>query len=79
MGSNKKKKSKKKPSNSSADQNCNEALQQNSRPPNQKGSEDRINTNVATNKEQKTAKNSRKTQQPDGMPNFQAFSPLQGM
>lgn len=31
------------------------------RPPNQKESEDRINIDVATNKEQKTAKNSLKT------------------
>ena len=48
------------------------------RPPNQKESEDRINIDVATNKEQKTAKNSLKTQQPDGMRNFQAFLPPPG-
>ena len=48
------------------------------RPPNQKESEDRINIDVATNKEQKRAKNSPKTQQPDGMRNFQAFLPPPG-
>ena len=48
------------------------------RPPNQKESEDRINIDVATNKQQKRAKTSPKTQQPDGMRNFQAFLPPPG-
>ena len=46
------------------------------RPPNQKESEDRINIDVATNKEQKTA---RKHSNQMVCEIFKHFSPLQGM
>ena len=56
MGRNKKIKSKKKPNNSTADENSNLALQQNSAPHNENESEHRRITDVATNNLLKRAK-----------------------
>ena len=70
MGRNKKIKSKKKPNNSTADENSNLALQQNSAPHNESESEHRRITDVTTNNLLKRAKKSQLTQHLDGTQNF---------
>ena len=78
MERNNKIKSKKKPNNSTADENSNLALQQNSAPHNENESEHRRITDVATNNLLKRAKKSPTTQHLDGTQHFQAVLPPPG-